>query len=320
MEIVTGYQLVSAANRGASAAIGNFDGVHRGHQAVIALARQLRPDAPLGVVSFEPHPRTFFAPNAPAFRLTNALARRHRLEKLGVAKLYELPFDQALAQLSPRAFARDVLQKGLGLAHAVVGADFRFGRGRAGTADDLAALGVELGFGVQIAPLVQAGQRQISSTNIRQALTQGDPQGAAAMLGHWHRIEGPVIEGAQRGRQLGFPTANMCIDGLHPPRFGVYATLIDVLDGPHKGRYHGASSIGIRPMFNAATTGTPTANLENFLFDFTGDLYGATLSVGLVAYLRPEQEFPSLGALSRQMAADCTEARALLASLPRAAP
>ena len=199
---------------------------------------------------------------------------------------------------------------GLGLTHVVVGADFCFGKGRKGTTDDLVALGQELGFGTTIAPLVTGGDVQVSSTNIRNALSEGRPRDAAAMLGHWHRIEGPVIGGEQRGRELGFPTANMSIDGLHPPKFGVYAVLVDVLDGPHAGSYRGASSVGVRPMF-----GENTANIETFLFDFSGDLYGAQLSVALVDYLRPELKFDGLEALISQMDADCARCREILAEL-----
>lgn len=310
MRILRDYQFVSPEDKGASVAIGNFDGVHIGHQSVIDLARHAAPDAPLGILTFEPHPRSYFAPAAAPFRLTGPEARASRLEKLGVERLYELPFNAALANLSPRDFALEVIVKGLGLAHVVVGADFCFGQGRAGTTDDLIAFGDELGFGVTVAPLLTGGYGQVSSTNIRRALSEGRPRDAAAMLGHWHRMEGPVIGGEQRGRELGFPTANMSIDGLHPPKHGVYAVLVDVLDGPHKGLYHGASSLGVRPMF-----GENKANLETHVFDFSGDLYGTHLSVGLVEYLRPEQKFDGLDALVAQMDADCAEARDILAAL-----
>jgi len=309
MRIIRDYQFVTPENRGASVAIGNFDGVHIGHQSVIELARQAAPDAPLGVMTFEPHPREYFAPDAPPFRLTGSDARAHRLEKLGIERLYELPFNAALAGLEPRAFAEQVIV-GLGLKHVVVGADFCFGKGRAGTAEDLKMFGEELGFGVTIAPLVTGGDGQVSSTNIRNALSDGRPRDAAAMLGHWHRIDGPVIGGEQRGRELGFPTANMSIEGLHPPKFGVYAVLVDVLSGPHKGTYHGAASMGTRPMF-----GENRPNIETYLFDFSGDLYGTPLSVGLVEYLRPEEKFDGLDALIAQMDEDCTEARKILAAL-----
>ena len=309
MRIIRDTQFINPEDRGASVAIGNFDGVHLGHQAVIDIARgeAARLGAPLGVMTFEPHPRQFFAPDTPAFRLMNAEARAHRLEKLGVERLYELNFGAALAELSAREFAEDVIHKSLGLTHIVVGADFRFGKGRAGTADDLRAFGQEMGFGVTVAPLVADAKGEYSSTNIRKALSEGRPGDAARILGHWHRIEGEVIRGDQRGRELGFPTANTSIVGLHPPKFGVYAVKIDVNSGPHAGSYDGAASIGVRPMF-----GENLPNLESFLFDFQGDLYGEHLSVALVEYLRPEVRFESLDALIAQMDADCTRAREIL--------
>ncbi|QYX57711.1 bifunctional riboflavin kinase/FAD synthetase [Roseovarius sp. SCSIO 43702] len=310
MKIVRDYTYVDPADRGASVAIGNFDGVHLGHRSVIDLARAegCKTGAPLGVLTFEPHPREYFAPDAPPFRLMSAEARANRLEKLGVEKLYELNFNAALSALAPEDFARQVIRDGLGLAHVVVGADFCFGKGRAGDAGDLVRFGQEMGFGVTIATLLEGELGQVSSTAIRTALSEGRPRDAAAMLGHWHRIDGPVIGGEQRGRKLGYPTANMSIEGLHPPRFGVYATEVDVRDGPHMGRYLGASSIGVRPMFNGEV-----ANLETFLFDFSGDLYGAHLSVALVDYLRPEETFESLEAFIVQMDADCDRAREVLA-------
>ncbi len=308
MRIIRDFQFVEPQDRGASVAIGNFDGVHIGHQSVIELARKAAPDAPLGVMTFEPHPREFFAPDSPPFRLMRGNSRAHRLEKLGVQKLYEMPFNSALAGLTPEEFARDVICKGLGLAHVVVGADFCFGKGRSGTADDMVRFGRDMGFGVTIAPLKERSEHVVSSTAIRQALSDGRPRDAASMLGHWHRIEGEVIGGEQRGRELGFPTANMSIEGLHPPKFGVYAVLVDVLDGPNQGSYRGAASVGTRPMFNGAVP-----NIETFLFDFSGDLYGATLSVGLVDYLRPEMTFERLDGLVAQMDADCARAREVLA-------
>ena len=310
MRIIRDYQFVAEEDRGASAAIGNFDGVHLGHRSVIDLAREAGQGAPLGVMTFEPHPREFFAPDAPPFRLTSAATRAHRLAKIGVERLYELPFNATLSSLSPEVFAHDVIHEGLGLSHVVVGADFCFGKGRAGSADDLARFGREMGFGVTIAPLLKGAKEQVSSTAIRQALTDGRPRDAAAMLGHWHRIDGPVIGGAQRGRDLGFPTANMSIDGLHPPKFGVYAVLVDVLEGPHAGSYKGAASIGVRPMF-----GKNRANIETHLFDFFGDLYGTPLSVGLIEFLRPEWKFETLEALVAQIDADCQKCRNILSVL-----
>ncbi|WP_397542693.1 bifunctional riboflavin kinase/FAD synthetase [Roseovarius salis] len=312
MRIIRDYTYLDPADRGASVAIGNFDGVHLGHQSVIAMARETgdRIGAPLGVLTFEPHPREFFAPDAPPFRLTGPEARAHRLEKLGVDKLYELNFNAALSALSPDEFARNVIAEGLGLRHVVVGADFCFGKGRAGDAQDLEKFGAEMGFGVTIAELLKGDREEVSSTAIRNALSEGRPRDAARMLGHWHRIDGPVLGGEQRGRDLGYPTANMSIAGLHPPRFGVYAVLVDVLTGPHRGQYHGAASLGVRPMFQGEEP-----NIETFIFDFSGDLYSAELSVGLVEYLRSEETFDSLEAFIAQMDADCERAREVLARL-----
>jgi riboflavin kinase/FMN adenylyltransferase len=295
------------SSRGSSVAMGNFDGIHRGHRSVIDLARG---PAPLGVVTFEPHPRQFFSPRTPPFRLMNAEARANRLARIGVEHLFQLPFDATLAGLSPEAFVTEVLHDGLGISHVVVGADFCFGKGRTGTAFDLAKLCAGKGIRATIAPLVTEGGTEISSTQIRKALTEGRPRDAAAMLGHWHRIEGEVLHGEKRGRELGYPTANMAMEGLHLPRFGVYAVLVDILTGPQAGSYHGAASLGVRPMF-----GTNTPNLETFLFDFKGDLYGQHLSVALVDYLRPEMKFDGLSALITQMDADCVQARQILAAL-----
>ncbi len=307
MQIHQDWQWLDPAARGASCAMGNFDGVHLGHRSVIDLARG---QGPLGVITFEPHPRQFFAPDAPAFRLMNAEARANRLDKLGVEHLFQLQFGTLLSGLSPEDFAGQVLMKGLGISHLVVGEDFRFGKGRAGTAEDLARLGRELGFRTTIAPLLRQGGIEVSSTAIRAALTEGRPRDAAAMLGHWHRIEGEVIHGEKRGRELGFPTANMALDGLHLPRFGVYAVKVDVRTGPQAGTYMGAASLGVRPMFDGQVP-----NLETNLLDFKGDLYGHHLSVALVDYLRPELKFDGLQALIDQMQADCARARAILSAV-----
>jgi len=310
MRIIRDTEFVDPQDRGAAAAIGNFDGVHLGHQTVIDLARQaaLTVQAPLGIMTFEPHPRSYFAPHVAPFRLMNAAAKASRMEKLGVEKLYEVPFNDALAALTPEAFAQTIIADRLGLAHIVVGEDFCFGKGRKGTVRDLQTFGADMGFSVTIAPIKNIGATPISSTAIRAALSDGRPKDAADMLGHWHRIEGKVIRGEQRGRELGYPTANMSIDGLHPPKFGVYAVKADVLDGPHAGSYIGAASVGVRPMF-----GENVPNCETFIFDFKGDLYGSQISIALVQFLRPELNFDGLDALIEQMGADCAQARKILA-------
>ncbi|WP_343081078.1 bifunctional riboflavin kinase/FAD synthetase [Ostreiculturibacter nitratireducens] len=309
MRTITTWTGLRPEDRGASVAMGNFDGVHLGHQAVIDLARTEAKilGAPLGIVTFEPHPREVFAAEAPPFRLMNAEARSHRLEKLGVDVLYELPFDPRLSGMDPERFAREVLSEGLGVAHVTVGEDFRFGKHRAGKVSDLSMFGAEMGFGVTRARLVKIGGEEISSTAIRSALSEGRPRDAAHMLGHWHRIEGEVLHGDKRGRDLGFPTANMSVEGLHLPRFGVYAVLADVLTGPNAGSFHGVASLGVRPMF-----GENRPNLETFIFDFEGDLYGQHLSIALVEFLRPEMTFEGLPALITQMKRDTDRAKEIL--------
>ena len=308
MRIVRSLSDVTDADRGASAAIGNFDGVHLGHRAVIDEARAAAPNAPLAVLTFEPHPRQVFQPDAPPFRLMDATARAHRLAKLGVDILFELPFAPDLYELEHDQFSAQILADGLGLSHVTVGADFCYGKGRRGTLETLRASGTNLGFGVTVAEMVSGASGRVSSTAIRAALSNGAPEEAATMLGHWHRIDGPVIHGEKRGRDLGFPTANMDVSDRHLPKFGVYAVTVDVLDGPHAGTYGGAASLGVRPMF-----GENQPNLETFLFDFKGDLYGATVSVALVAYLRPEMAWEGVEKLIAQMEQDCIQARAILA-------
>jgi len=303
MQIFERYSDVST--RGASVAMGNFDGVHLGHRSVIDLAR--RENVPLGVISFEPHPRSFFAPDAPPFRLMNKAAKRHQLAKIGVDVLYDLPFDKALSSLTALEFVRDVLAAGLGISHLVIGEDFRFGKGREGDVAFLRKHAPSYGIEVTVAPLISDEYGHYSSSAIRSALAAGQPQDAARMLGHWHRIDGIVEQGDQRGRELGFPTANISVKDLHLPRFGVYAVFFDVLDGPHKGSYQGASSLGDRPTF-----GRNIPNLEVFVFDFEGDLYGAEVSVALVSFQRPELKFDSLAALIEQMHKDCDQSREIL--------
>ena len=309
MRIIRDYQYVEPSDTNAVAAIGNFDGVHLGHQAVLkkvhSIAKNL--SAPVGVVTFEPHPRSYFAPDAPTFRLMSPAAKATRLEKLGVEKLYELNFNATISKLNPEEFARKVLSDGLKLKHVLVGQDFCFGRDRKGNVQILKELGDNLGFGVTTLELIKGDHGELSSTSIRHLLSDGKPKEAASQLGHWHRIEGPIIGGEQRGRVLGYPTANMELHELHLPKLGVYAVLVDILDGPYKGRFKGAASIGVRPMF-----GKNTPNLETYIFDFSGDIYGAQVSIALVEYLRPELSFDTVDILVKQMASDCEKAKEIL--------
>ena len=304
MKIISGLEAITAEDRGASAVIGNFDGVHRGHQAVLDLARR---DAPLGVVTFEPHPREVFAPDAPPFRLMRLEARADRLADLGVQRLFVIDFTKGFSSLTAEQFCADVIAGQLGLTHVVVGDDFRFGAKRAGDRAYLTKAGSRLGFDVTIADLVSDASEEVSSTAIRSALTDGRVADATRMLGHLHRIEGVVEHGEKRGRELGYPTANLSLDGLMPPKFGVYAVEVTVKDGAHAGKYQGVASLGVRPMF-----GVNKPNFETFIFDFSGDLYGARISVGLVEYQRPELKFDGLDTLITQMDTDQAQARKIL--------
>lgn len=310
MKILRGSGRLDAEDRGASVAIGNFDGVHRGHQRILETAREAGGGAPLGVVTFEPHPRSFFSPGSPPFRLMSPAAKARQLERFGVQALYELAFGEALSGLGAEAFARDILSGKLGISHAVVGADFRFGKGREGTAETLRELGPRHGFGVTVAEIISGGHGELSSTGIRKALSEGAPERAAEMLGHHHRIEGEVVRGEQRGRRLGFPTANLLMEGLHLPRFGVYAVKADILAGAHAGSYGGAASIGTRPTF-----GGEAPNLEAHLFGFSGDLYGAEASIALISFIRDEVKYEGAEALVAQMEDDCRKCREILGSM-----
>lgn len=238
MKIIRDYTFLNKEDKGACVAIGNFDGVHKGHLSVIELARAAAEtlNTAFGVITFEPHPRAYFQPTSKPFRLMSAEARASQLEKVGINNLYELQFNSALSSLSADQFINDVLVNGLGVKHIVVGEDFCFGKNRSGSVKMLEEYGRKLGFGVTIAPLVEDNKGIFSSTSIRNAITDGRPDDAAHMLGHWYRIEGTVISGDQRGRELGYPTANMSLDGLHLPKFGVYAVIADILTGPYKGR------------------------------------------------------------------------------------
>ncbi len=308
MKIIEGLESIQPEDRGASAAIGNFDGVHLGHRAVLDLAR--RDGVPLGVVTFEPHPREVFAPDAPPFRLMRLGARADRLAALGVDRLFVIPFDKTFAGLTAEAFCDDVITGALGLSHVVVGADFRFGMRRVGDVAYLRDAGARLGFDVTVAEILSDQTQDISSTAIRAALAEGRVADATRMLGHLHRIEGVVEHGEKRGRELGYPTINQSLDGLMVPKFGVYAVRVRVKDGPHAGDYDGVASLGVRPMF-----GENKPNFETYIFDFKGDLYGARVSVGLVEWQRPELKFDGIEALIVQMKADEAEARRILSTV-----
>lgn len=292
--------------RGAAIALGNFDGVHAGHQAVIASAADVADElgVALGVAVFEPHPRRFFKPDAPPFRLQSARQRARALSELGVEEVFEIGFDAGLAGSTDREFAERVLRDLLGVAHVSVGADFEFGKGRCGNAESLARLGDELGFSVEaVAPV--GGDDKVSSTGIREAIARGDMAAATEMLTRPWAIEGEVLKGFQRGRTLGFPTANVAMSEYVRPRLGVYAVRVDVGDGV---LLPGVASVGVNPTVGAL----PEPLLEAHLLDFSGDLYGRTIEVELIAFLRDEAHFDSLGELKRQMTQDVIDARRAL--------
>lgn len=316
MRIFRHYQDVPDAFKGAVVAVGNFDGVHLGHQALIRATGALADErhAALGVLAFEPHPQEFFRPSPESFRLTPFRTKARLLAEQGADVMYALAFDAEMAGKSAQDFVLDVLVASLGVGHVVVGADFQFGKGRAGDATTLSYMGEMEGFGVTIfEPVAAAGHEKISSSRIRDALKAGRPEEAASLLGHWWTIEARVEHGDARGRTIGFPTANMRLDDYLKPAFGIYAVRARVTDEGEDGTwYDGAASFGIRPMYE-----TPVPLLETFLFDFSGDLYGKHLAVELVAYLRPEAKLESLEALKVQIARDNGAARAALIKAPR---
>ncbi|MGF1455889.1 MAG: bifunctional riboflavin kinase/FAD synthetase [Alphaproteobacteria bacterium] len=319
MEIFRSYRTLPPQAHGASVALGNFDGVHRGHRAVIAEASAMARGRgrPLGVLVFEPHPRRFFAPETPPFRLTALETKARLLSALGVDALFALTFDEAMAAMSPQDFVFDILIGGLRVSHVVAGEDFRFGRGRAGDMTMLSYMGDAEGFGVTaVAPVFPdadgngtMADGQISSSSIRTALREGRPQQAARLLGRPWTVEGVVAAGDQRGRTIGFPTANVPLGEMLHPALGVYAVLIEVFGGPHGGVYEGVANLGRRPTFDKTEV-----LLEAHVFDFAGDLYDTRISVALVDFLRPEKKFDGLEALKTQIAIDADSARAGLAN------
>lgn len=305
MDVFHGYDHVPPGARGASLAIGNFDGVHKGHQALIARAQQEAKHLAvrMGAVVFEPHPREFFQPARPLFTLTPLPQKLRLLEKYGVDITFVLPFAHELAQMSAEEFVERVLVAGLGVAHVVIGYDFLFGRSRAGNAQQMAELGKVFGFGVSIVPPIGSGGEVFSSSAVRAELAQGDVEGAAQMLGHRWKVEGVVQGGARRGTGLGYPTANIALGKGAALAHGIYAVHV----GFGGERYQGAAYLGTRPTFD---DGSPV--LEVFLFDFDGDLYGRVIEVEFVEFLRGDRKFDNLDALKAQMDIDCAQAREVL--------
>lgn len=294
--------------RGGVVAIGNFDGMHRGHQSVfdLAMRRAGERNVPALILTFEPHPQKVFAPDKPLFRLTPPSIKAALAEKLGLDGIVEQPFTHAFTRMNPNAFVRTVLCDGLGASHVITGADFHYGRDRAGDTATLAAAGAELGFGTDIAPTyTDEGGETISSTRIRRLLVAGEPVEAAGLLGYRYTVEAEVSGGKRLGRTLGFPTANMALPEEAELRHGIYAVRLRRADGS---LHDGVASFGRRP--TVVEDGAPL--LETYVFDFSDDLYGETCRVSLFGFLRGEEKFASLDALTTQMKRDEEEARAML--------
>ncbi len=307
MQVLREFEHVPVGARHGVLTIGNFDGVHRGHAAVIATVRKIAHDlgGPAGVVLFDPHPRAFFQPSQPLFTLTPISQRLELLAALGLDFAAVLPFDQAMASLSAEDFIGKVLVVGFAVRHVVVGYDFNFGRDRRGTGELLLAEGARRGFVVTIETAAGDPEAAFSSSRIRQLLRVGKVGEAAGLLGRWWRIEGEVIHGAGRGAGLGFPTANIALPSGIELMHGIYASWVWI-DGV---RHPAASYLGKRPTFD---NGLPI--FETFLIDFNGDLYGKRLAIDLVAFLRADQPFTGVEALKMQMHADCAEAHRQLHS------
>lgn len=323
MQVIRHYTRVSEALRGAVVALGNFDGVHRGHQAVIGQAAALADEmaVPLGVIVFEPYPREYFNPGAPPFRLTSFHSKARIFERLGVELLYVLNFDGAMASKTAPEFVYDVLVKGYGILHLVVGYDFAFGRGRSGDASVLRWMGMMEGFGLTVVePVIRPAEGEraaqiFSSTHIREQIAQGQMREAAEQLGHWWSIEGHVRQGDRRGRTMGFPTANIDISAYLHPALGIYAAWVEVLppvgvqDRAQRNPeiYAGVAYIGTRATFDQ-----DDVFLEVFLFDFNGDIYGRQLRVSFIEFIRGDERFASAEALQTQMEKDAAIARKIL--------
>ncbi|MEI8297428.1 MAG: bifunctional riboflavin kinase/FAD synthetase [Pseudomonadota bacterium] len=309
MQLFRGLSHCRADDRGVAVAIGNFDGVHRGHQALVAAAcaQAAVSGARVGVLTFEPHPREFLDPAGAPARLMRLSEKVAALEALGVEQLVVMRFDARLQGQSPDQFVREVLTEGLGARHVVVGEGFRYGCRRAGTVESLCNAGAALGFGVIALPSVQVDEGRVSSTRVRAALAAGDLQAARRLLGRDYSITGRVVPGKRLGRELGYPTANF---RLHPSAIalrGIYAVRVQGIAG--RPAAAAVASLGTRP-----TVGGIEPLLEVHLFDFQGDLYGQRLSVEFVERLRDEEHFPSLEALVIQMHADAARAREILAA------
>lgn len=305
MMLNTDWRDIPAEARGCVLALGNFDGVHRGHLHLLHAAHAARPDAALGVVTFEPHPRALFRPDDPPFRLTPSPARAAQLASHGVRQIFEISFDATFSDMTADAFVREVLHEALGAVHLACGVDFAFGHRRGGNASLLASMSESLGIGLSLVPPLVDESGPISSSRVRRALQDGYPERAAELLGRPWAISGIVAHGDKRGRTIGFPTANVALGGHLEPARGVYAVRATLADGRIVG---GVANIGRRPTVAEGAI----SRLEAHLFDLDDDLYGQPIEVALHAFIRAERKFESFGALRAQIVADAAHARSLL--------
>jgi riboflavin kinase/FMN adenylyltransferase len=303
--------------KGSVVAMGNFDGVHLGHRAVIAAALEMgrAHGRPALAVTFEPHPRRFFSPSTPQFRLSDEAAKLRLLAGTGLAGAVIMTFDKARAGTTAQDFIHHDLIERLGISGIAVGYDFHFGKGRVGSPSLLVSEAPRLGIEVDVQPHVDIDERPVSSSAIRSALAEGQIADATVMLGGPWFVTGEVIHGEKRGRELGYPTANIRLDGNCALRHGIYAVRVGIKIGSGEQRIDGVASFGRRPTFD---NGAPL--LEIFLFDFEGDLYGRPLDVAFIDFIREEAKFDSVEALVRQMDDDSARARAALAAAPDAFP
>jgi riboflavin kinase/FMN adenylyltransferase len=307
MERLDGGSAVPERLRGGIVALGNFDGFHKGHQAVVgrAVERARAEGRPVLVATFDPHPVRYFRPDTPPFRLTTLDQRQRLFKAAGADAMLVFGFDQALASRTAEEFVSERLLSLIGAAGVVTGEDFTFGKGRGGNVEVLKRLGALHGFSVDsVAPILTDGE-PVSSSLIREALQAGDCEAAAALLTRPFAIEGVVEHGDKRGRTIGYPTANLALGNYLRPRFGIYAVRGRLPDGRV---LHGAANLGVRPTFEPAKE-----LLEPYFFDFSGDLYGQTIEVELISFIRPEAKFDGIEALKTQMDRDCAEARRRLA-------
>lgn len=310
MIVVRDFGNLPADLHGGVFAIGNFDGLHLGHRAVVGRALEIARSkgAAAGVVTFEPHPRSFFSPKEPPFRLTPLAQKEAILAEWGIDCLVAIPFDATLAQTSAQGFVDEGLVGGLRVGHIVVGHDFAFGHKRSGNIPFLRARGAARGFDVTVVEAHLAASGALySSRAIRELLQGGRPRDAAELLGRWWSIAGTVQHGDARGRDLGFPTANLVLGDYLQPSLGIYAVRAGIEVGEAMVWHDGAANLGLRPTFDGRTV-----LLEVHLLDFSGDLYGTNMEVAMIEYLRPEERFADLDALVAQMRLDCDETRRIL--------